>query len=228
MSDNEVQEEDYLLIGFRSRGCRVLGPGLRYVIWVQGCLFSCEGCIADDLRDPEGGFPVPVSALCKDIVETPEIEGITISGGEPFLQARELAYLVTRIRTERDLGVIVYSGFEYEVLKRLSEEDEGVRAFLSCIDLLIDGKYQKNRDPGYGLKGSDNQRTILLTDRYKDSLSLYHDPGSIRKSELFVEDGRTIIAGVPAKDRAEKWKLFLKSREEESKDLEQEKKQGPL
>jgi anaerobic ribonucleoside-triphosphate reductase activating protein len=96
---------------------RVLGPGVRAVVWVQGCPFTCAGCIAPDwipynaaqLRSPE---EVAVECLAR-----PEVTGLTFSGGEPMLQAAGLAAVIRAARRVRDLSLICFTGYTVERLR---------------------------------------------------------------------------------------------------------------
>ena len=151
---------------------RVLGPGVRYALWVQGCEKRCPGCTAPDAWNMEAGTPVKTAALAWEIALS-GADGLTISGGEPFLQAGELSEMIDIIRRKRDMGVIVYTGFLYEELL----EREDARALLERTDLLIDGPYIRELDDGKSLRGSSNQRVIPLTDRYADCLQLYGADG---------------------------------------------------
>ena len=85
----------------------VLGPYKRYAIWVQGCNKRCKGCIAPGAQPLSGGYSVSVEDLAADILSVSDIEGITISGGEPFLQQEALCELIALVRRKRDIGVIV-------------------------------------------------------------------------------------------------------------------------
>ena len=109
-----------------------------------------------------------VGALAWEIIPS-SVEGITISGGEPFLQAGALAELIRAVKRHRDIGVIVYTGFLYEELGT----QECANELLELCDLIIDGPYIKELDDGKALRGSSNQRVIPLTDRYKEYLCLY-------------------------------------------------------
>ena len=103
-----------------------------------------------------------VEAMVEDICTTPDISGITISGGEPLLQAGALAELLERVGSRRpELTVILFTGY------RLEQVEESIRdTLLSKVDLLIDGEYidERNRND-IGLRGSDNQHFHFLTDR---------------------------------------------------------------
>lgn len=199
-------EENLILISALKAQCEVLGPGKRYAIWVQGCPFSCPGCIADSMRSFEEGQLMPIQALARSILETEDIEGITVSGGEPFAQAQELAELFGLLRKERALGIIVYTGFLYEHLQALIPEHPEIGTMLSYIDLLVDGPFRQELNQNYGLKGSSNQRTILLTERYRSALPLYNDPGSPRRVEWYTEEHQTFLAGVPSIQMMNQWK----------------------
>ena len=93
---------------------QVLGPYKRYALWVQGCNRHCKGCIAPDSWDIDGGAEYSVEEITAKIVNATDIEGITISGGEPFLQQKALCDLIYKIREHKDIGVIIYTGFGYE------------------------------------------------------------------------------------------------------------------
>ena len=144
---------------------QLLGPGKRAVLWVHGCCFDCPGCIAVNFRT--GPYQTEsAEALARWYLNT-GAEGLTISGGEPMLQADALSRMIGRIRETQDAGVIVYTGFTYEVLQKAAREKPEIAAFLSCIDLLIDGPYLQEEDHNEPFRGSANQRILQLTDRYQ-------------------------------------------------------------
>lgn len=152
------------------RGTRVLGPGKRYAIWVQGCLKYCPDCGTPDGRSTNINKLLDVGELAEDILDQSQIEGITISGGEPFLQTRALAELVRLIRLHKDMGVIVFTGYYLQELRDLNDKD--TNNLLDCIDLLIDGPYVEDMNDSLGLRGSTNQTMRYLTDRYKECHSV--------------------------------------------------------
>ena len=174
----------------KETGVTTLGPGKRFCLWVQGCRQRCPGCVAPLSRDENGGRLIPVNALAVEIALS-GMDGLTISGGEPFLQAAALAEMLDLIREKRDMGVIVYTGY---ILERLKEEPES-RALLERIDLLIDGPYIQELDDGGSLRGSSNQRVICLTDRYKYDLALYGQDG--RETQTFHHAVYDNIVGIP-------------------------------
>lgn len=114
----------------------VLGYGRRAVIWVQGCSNNCIGCIAVDAKNPDGGAMYSIAQLKEWVLAQDDIEGITISGGEPFEQADALSLFLKELK-EYNLGVICYTGLIYEEIRKNS----GQKRLLDYIDLLIDGPY---------------------------------------------------------------------------------------
>ena len=80
-----------------------LGPGKRFAIWVQGCPFKCKNCIAPDWIPFEVNKPMLLTRLVSKIIAAKDIEGITISGGEPFMQASQLALILQKVRLHLSL-----------------------------------------------------------------------------------------------------------------------------
>lgn len=176
------------------QGSRVLGPGLRYIVWTQGCPFHCDGCISPNSRPMTSDKLVCITELANDILSQTHIEGLTISGGEPFLQAAVLTRLLEIVHNGRpDLSVILYTGYTKEAL---SWED--AQRLISHIDLLIDGPYVKSLNDNKGVRGSSNQRLHFLSSRllpWKDELE-----NGQRKVEFHLNDDRFVAYGVPTKD----------------------------
>ena len=142
----------------------VEGPGHRYALWVQGCPMRCPGCCNPHLLEfkEEAWSPTPVVA--DQIIQTPDIEGVTFLGGEPFSQAEALADVARRVRAA-GLSVMIFSGFLREHLERGTIP--GALALLDACDILVDGPFveaEASRSRRY--IGSDNQRVHILTERY--------------------------------------------------------------
>ena len=135
---------------------------------------------------------VDVAELAEDILAQPQIEGITISGGEPFLQAKALAELVRLLRSQRDLGVIVFTGYYLQELREL--DDEYICDLLDCADLLIDGPLLDEKNDSSGLRGSANQTMCYLTDRYRDYYA------ALEYGTRKLEITRSQIIGIKPKD----------------------------
>ena len=125
------------LAGFLARS-EVNGPGIRAVVWVQGCPLRCEGCFNEQFQPFSPATLIPVDELAGTILALPGIDGVTFSGGEPFAQAGPLAALGERLR-RAGLTIVTYTGYTAEQLA--SGDDPAWPALLAVTDLLIAGPY---------------------------------------------------------------------------------------
>ena len=147
------------------------GPGIRYVIWVQGCSLKCKGCFNPHFWSQHGGSSRDIDSLLHDVIAArikfPEIEGVTFLGGEPFEQPEALAELSQKLQ-KLDFSIMVFSGYTLAELKDEKSSQYVSRLnFLSSIDLLVDGRYQQdNVDIDRPWVGSKNQEFHFLTERY--------------------------------------------------------------
>ena len=188
---------DILNIAQICPGTHALGPGKRFVIWVQGCPFDCDGCVAPDWIPRRTATLVSAAELARRIVVTDGLEGITLSGGEPMLQAGPLASLVVAARAVRpSLSVIAFSGFTLERLREMATTKPGVAALLEQLDVLIDALYVADQNDGRGLRGSSNQRVHFLTERYR-ALGNEFESGP-RPIEVHLLSGELLLTGVPS------------------------------
>jgi len=141
------------------------GPGLRYVIFAQGCHHKCPHCQNPATWDISGGEEFTAKEIIRRLTKIKKrkktLRGVTFSGGEPFLQAVEFAEIAQAAR-KAGCDVVTYTGYTYEELAMLINDDNtGVEALLFATDLLIDGKYiHELRDIGLQFRGSSNQRII--------------------------------------------------------------------
>ena len=170
-----------------------LGPGIRAVVWVQGCPFRCKGCIAPDWIPIKPAQQYSPSDLAELLLSDPEVNGITLSGGEPILQASALVELIFAAKAIRDIDIILYTGYYYENLKAFPDSSPASR-LLSRIDVLIEGPYEHTHNDNRGLRGSSNQRVIHLTQRLT-GFDFINQP---RQSEIIVSNGELLFVGVPA------------------------------
>lgn len=169
---------------------RVNGPGLRSVLWVQGCPLRCAGCFNPDFVPFAGGREAAPSAIANWMLAEPETEGVSFSGGEPFAQAEALAEVAEAVRAAGK-GVLVFTGFAAATLRR--RRDRGVRRLLAASDLLVAGPYQRARAQSHALLASSNQELVFLSERYRGV-----DPG-VRRVEFRVgSDGVVAVTGFPA------------------------------
>lgn len=153
-------EDEKLRIAGVVKESIVDGPGFRYVIFTQGCPHRCEECHNPQTHDMNGGRMESFDFFIQDINKNPLLNGITLSGGEPFMQAKKLAKFLSKIDLNR-YNIIAYSGFEYEYLLKNSNEENGYLDLLEKIDVLIDGKFEKAlKSDKVKFRGSTNQRAI--------------------------------------------------------------------
>lgn len=170
---------------------RVNGPGLRSVLWVQGCPFRCGGCFNPEFQVPGKGTWVTIEEMAKRIVAIPDTEGVTFSGGEPFAQAEPLGRLAEQIQAAGK-SVMIFSG--YEKANLLETQDPSFRQLLKNTDLIVAGSYQKDTPCHHPLLSSVNQELIFLTDRYAEKDIL---PGTRRMEIQINTGGTTVMTGFP-------------------------------
>ncbi|MCX7749596.1 MAG: anaerobic ribonucleoside-triphosphate reductase activating protein [Clostridia bacterium] len=138
------------------------GPGIRYVVFAQGCKHNCPGCHNPETHSFQGGRMVDIDAILKQIESNPLLDGITLSGGEPFEQAEGLAELAKRVK-QKGLQVVTYTGYTYEEILNKSSIMAGWDRLLQYTDILVDGRFEaEKRNLLLKFRGSDNQRMIEL------------------------------------------------------------------
>jgi anaerobic ribonucleoside-triphosphate reductase activating protein len=175
-----------------------LGPGTRAGIWVQGCSIHCRGCISHDTWSVQSGHEVDVAELVDWIAGLPEedLDGVTISGGEPFDQPDALGALLRELSAVsqdrgRTIDVLAYSG--YGLVRLRARHGEA----LARLDAVIVGPYQAHKPTKLIWRGSANQRLIPLSslgiERYGHYVAFApsHPP-----FQVAVDDGVWLI-GVP-------------------------------
>ena len=136
------------------------GPGMRLVIFAQGCPHGCPGCQNPETHDPTAGKLLDSTEIISLIERAHLIRGVTFSGGEPFLQAAPLAELAAAARCY-GLDIVTYSGFLFEKLVDWAKKDAAISSLLHQTDILIDGPFRKEeRDLRLAFRGSRNQRLI--------------------------------------------------------------------
>jgi anaerobic ribonucleoside-triphosphate reductase activating protein len=140
----------------------------------------------------ERGPLLPVEELARRILATPDIEGLSLLGGEPFAQPGPAAALCERVR-EAGLSIMVFSGYTLAELRAMASPD--VDRLLATVDLLVDGRYEKDQpDTGRRWIGSRNQVLHFLTPRYSPDAPRFSAPNT---AEIHLVDGKLVINGWP-------------------------------
>jgi anaerobic ribonucleoside-triphosphate reductase activating protein len=139
------------------------GPGIRLVVYLQGCPHRCPGCHNQNTWDPEGGTEMEVSEILGLTETAGLIDGVTFSGGEPFCQPAPLLALAGSLKS-RGLNLVLYSGYTFEQLLEIAKREPAVAGLLKTGWLLIDCPYiQQQRSLNLPYRGSRNQRLIDLS-----------------------------------------------------------------
>jgi anaerobic ribonucleoside-triphosphate reductase activating protein len=146
------------------------GYGLRFTIFFQGCKLKCFNCHNPLTWPLDGGYLIEIEEIMNLIKGNKLLSGVTISGGEPFLQKESLLDLVKEIK-KVNLNIIVYTGFIYEDL--IQSNDKCINDILALADILIDGPFvQDLKSLELRFRGSSNQRAINLSKSSKNNIVL--------------------------------------------------------
>lgn len=169
-----------------------LGPGRRAAVWVSGCGRRCPQCANPELwhQYPQQEIPAEqAAAYLNTLAAERTVDGITLTGGEPFDQPLELAKFLDALKVHGD--ILAFSGYTLEELRSCEEK----RPLVERVDVLIDGAYIDSLNDGVStLRGSVNQRIHFLREHIREHYEAYLKEG--RKIENFVYDYRTISVGI--------------------------------
>jgi anaerobic ribonucleoside-triphosphate reductase activating protein len=184
----------------------VNGPGRRFGLWVQGCrgvpqpdghVRHCPGCFNRHTWPTTHGRIASIESLQEEIlvaVREHDIEGVSISGGEPFRQATELAELARWCHAQ-GISVLVFTGYTEKYL-RSDVAPAGSAALLGACDLLVAGPYLvSDRREGSPLLGSRNQRLIALTETGEKLVHRVTDDAPVVEFQFF--GGEVAVTGFP-------------------------------
>ena len=151
---------------------RANGPGVRAVIWVQGCTIGCLGCYSASTHSHSAASLVKPSKIAEWLLSIPDIEGVTFSGGEPFEQSAAVLETINLVRKKRPaFTFFAFSGYSYQDL--LSSTDRAVTELLHYCDMLSTGPFDvKLRDKTLLWRGSSNQELHYLTNVYQSSMEV--------------------------------------------------------
>ena len=156
MNNTEIRLSGYILESI------VDGPGIRTVVFTQGCPHKCIGCHNPKTHPFDKGKIVPIKEIVQLLISNPLSKGLTISGGEPFVQPLSVLTLIKEYKTLRpNHDIIIYTGYTYESLIKLNNPD--ILEILKLSDYLIDGPFINSlKDLTLHFRGSKNQRIIDL------------------------------------------------------------------
>lgn len=181
----------------------VLGPGRRIGLWLQGCSIRCKACVSRDTWAKDSGRNMPLATLltwCQK-VSNHQLDGVTISGGEPFDQAPALAALLKGLhgwRQDRalDFDILCYSGYPLATLQKRHGK------LLGLLDALIPEPYADALPEGLLWRGSLNQDLLPLSARgearYRDFIAAKADPQG-RRWQTQLDGDRLWAIGIPAR-----------------------------
>ena len=208
-----------------------LGPGRRACLWVRGCTQRCPWCISPELWEP--GTPTAITAVAGELAAPlSRGAGLTISGGEPFDQPREVRQFILAVRAiAGDVEVLVYTGYSLDNLLSNSPTSttcSAAKRLIECVDIVIDGPYVASAGDELRWRGSDNQRVHLLTTRAQrhaaESQRPWSGPRPLRVQH--VNDGEYRIAGIPRRGDVEQLRTALKKYDAVDRS-DSELKEGP-
>jgi anaerobic ribonucleoside-triphosphate reductase activating protein len=196
-------ETDYLNVASYFHPVKTLGPGNRFVLWVQGCPFNCKSCISPDYIPFNENTRISIEGLANYISEIDGIDGITLSGGEPFSQAKNLTKLIKMLKgLNPKLNFICFTGYSFGALKSKAQKE-----LLNVLDLVITELFIEEMNSENGLRGSDNQNFIFLTDklvRFKDEIE-----NGKKKTETFIYKKNIVQVGIMSKSERSFHDSFL-------------------
>ena len=179
----------------------VLGPGKRIGIWVQGCSIRCKNCVSMDTWEKDAHRAMPIAELIKwcRSVAAQGLDGITLSGGEPFDQPQGLRALLSGLHAWRREGkfcfdILCYSGYPLHTLTLRHE------AILKMLDAVIPEPYLENASSASLWCGSANQHIVPLSVQGRQKYAQYIDlPASAlgKQMQVSVDKGRVWMIGIP-------------------------------
>ena len=171
---------------------RVNGPGDRFTLWTQGCSKGCVNCFNPETWNNKNNIilsPLEIFEYIKEL----DIDGVTITGGDPFEQEEDLLLLLKLLDTlSLSKGVIAFSGFTYDEIRENKIREE----CCDYIDVLIDGRYEEENRVTDSFKGSSNQNIIYFSSKIKEE-ELIMD----QEVEVSLVDDIISVTGFPSIDK---------------------------
>lgn len=182
------------------------GHGTRFVVWMQGCKKRCPGCFNPENQSMAPNQMMEPEELIRQILSTKGIHGVTFSGGEPFLQAKELLPVATAIRNA-GLTLLIFTGYSSAELQAMMSPD--VHGLFREADMVIAGEYDASQPSDIPLVGSANQEIINVSNR----LPHPKDDDIPRFEVIVTRDQGVIISGFPKQEEIDEIKSMFPCRE---------------
>lgn len=162
---------------------QTLGPGNRVGIWLCGCHRRCKGCSNPELWEEKPEYVISAEELgsaIETILKDRQIDGFTISGGEPMNQAAELSSLLDLLEKISN-DILIYTGYTIEEL--LSSKSGHQIDCVKKAGVIIDGMYIEEKNTGQIMVGSSNQRIVIIKKELDEKYRNY-----LRKQELEIQN----------------------------------------
>ncbi|HZD69855.1 MAG TPA: 4Fe-4S cluster-binding domain-containing protein [Actinomycetes bacterium] len=192
-----------------------LGPGRRIGLWLQGCSIRCPGCVSQDTWAPDLARAVEVEVVltwCQRLLVA-GVDGVTISGGEPFDQPAALHALLAGLRARigldskgPEVDLLCYSGYGERVLRRRHG------TILGLLDAAIVGPYRRGAGEGSAWWGSANQRLVPLSELGRRRYAEGAPSGARRAMQVAVDDEGVWMIGVPRPGDMERLESLMQRR----------------
>ncbi|MBQ1171976.1 MAG: radical SAM protein [Lachnospiraceae bacterium] len=196
-----------------------LGPGNRVVIWMAGCKRQCVGCANPELQDATGIKDISIGILRNAILQFVKsagcnVEGFTITGGEPFEQPEALMEIIEMCH-EYCNDILVFSG---NVRAELAKYEDDI---VSNISVLIDGPYIEAQNNGHPLKGSDNQVVHFIDESVREKYQKYFSQMNGKNYiECFSTQDGVVVTGIHKPDFKKEYKKHVKEARHKEKEHE--------
>jgi anaerobic ribonucleoside-triphosphate reductase activating protein len=171
---------------------KVNGPGLRFVLWTQGCSKGCKNCFNPETWSfEEYKLLTPLEIF--ELIKNSNVSGVTITGGDPLEQPEELLELLRLLKSlNLSNGIILFTGYTIDEINK----DFLLRKSLDYIDVLIDGRFEKDKRISSSLRGSENQNIIYFSSKIKEE-ELNID----QEVEVGILDSEMYVTGFPSISR---------------------------
>lgn len=179
----------------------VNGPGNRFVLWTQGCSKKCKDCYNPETWK-KSGVEYETDHIVS-LISASNVDGLTISGGDPLEQPDELLELLVKVKNlNLTKGVIVFTGYTMEEIHNIGGN---TMKCLDYLDVLIDGRYENEKRVFNGLYGSSNQNVHHFSSKiWIDEMEMDHE------IEVGINGNEIYITGFPVCQSKELIKLGIK------------------